>query len=177
MCMEQDTPKSAPNGQQFELTCQPACLNHSLNIEWILGRCLLANPLKRCLRPSLKNSSRHVYYGGLDVVEGTLKLNACYSDAYGLNFVDGDCYTPAGQVFLEWLLGKTHIFEQRKQCRCSIYSPPNGALGIFKLSPSPKTKKANPGDGINRYSPSKGVSKNCSRFGYKVGRRGIGMSD
>lgn len=113
MCTERDTAHWVPIGQQFELACQPACQDHSLNTEWVQGECRIANPLKKALASMpeklFERASRHVYHGGLDVVNGTLKLNARYCEAYGLNFADGDCYAPGGQKFLEWFFGKTPI--------------------------------------------------------------------
>lgn len=113
MCTEQDSPQWVPIGQQFEMACQPACQDHNMNTEWVRGRCILANPMKKVLatipEKLFERASRHVYHGGLDVVEGTLKINARYCEAYGLEFADEDCYAPGGQAFLEWLLGKTTI--------------------------------------------------------------------
>lgn len=145
MCTEQDGPQWVPLGQQFELACQPVCQEHSLNTEWVRGRCILANPMKKMLAAMpekvFERGSRHLYHGGLDVVEGTLKLNARYCEAYGLQFADGDCYVPGGQAFLEWLIGKTPIRASKTASvlRFKAYPPP---LPLYlNYAPPPKRKK------------------------------------
>lgn len=144
VCTEQDGPHWIPIGQQFELACQPACQDHSLNTEWIRGRCILANPLKKMLATMpeklFERASRHVYHGGLDVVEGTLKLNTRYCEAYGLNFANGDCYNPGGQAFLEWLLGKTPIRAAKTASVLPFTSHPP-ALPVFLNYSHPKKRK------------------------------------
>lgn len=113
LCKEQDAVRWVRMGQHFELACQPSCREHSMNVEWENGRCVVANPLKKVLASMpeklFQRASRHVFHGGLDVVRGTLQFNERYCEAYGLDFVHGDCVASGGQSFGEWLFGKTPI--------------------------------------------------------------------
>lgn len=112
-CEEQDEPRWIRMGQHFELACQKSCQEHSINTDWMNGKCVAANPLKKVLASMpeklFERASRHVFHGGLDVIDGTLKFNQRYCEAYGLDFVQGDCVVSGGQKFGEWLFGKTFI--------------------------------------------------------------------
>lgn len=113
ICEDKDAVRWVRMGQHFELACQPSCREHSMNVEWVDGRCVVANPLKKVLASMpeklFQRASRHAFHGGLDVVQGTLKFNARYCEAYGLDFVNEDCVASGGQSFGEWLFGKTPI--------------------------------------------------------------------
>lgn len=113
VCTAQDPPHWVPIGQHFELACQPACQDFTIHSEWVKGnRCILANPLKKMVASMPENlfeiqSYRHVFHGGLDVVDGELQLNQAYCEAYGLKLVQDECETEPGQSFLEFFIGLT----------------------------------------------------------------------
>lgn len=111
MCTEQDPPQWVTIGEHFEVACQYACRDHPLTTEWIQGKCKITNTLKKYMAsmpPKLfERDSRLIYHGGLNVVEGTLKANKHYCEAYGLDFMDGYCTMSGAQSFYEWLLGVT----------------------------------------------------------------------
>ena len=111
-CTEKDKPHWVQIGDHLELACQSVCRDHTtLNTDWIDNRCIVSNPLKKALASMpeklFDRASRHIYHGGLNVENGTLKLNAKYCEAYGLDFADDDCVQSGWQTFLEWLLGMT----------------------------------------------------------------------
>lgn len=113
-CEKNDPLQWVRIGDNYELACQKSCKEHSINTEWLPdGRCVIANPLKKVLASMpeklFQRASRHVFHGGLDIVDGELKINKRYCDAYGLDFVDGDCVVSGGQKFGEFLFGKTVI--------------------------------------------------------------------
>lgn len=113
-CEEKDPLQWVRIGNEYEMACQKSCEKHSINSEWSIdGRCVIANPLKKVLASMpeklFQRASRHVFHGGLDVIDGDLKLNQRYCDAYGLDFVDQDCVASGGQKFGEFLFGKTPI--------------------------------------------------------------------
>lgn len=113
-CEENDPLQWIRIGNEYELACQKSCADHSINTEWSRdGRCVIANPLKKVLASMpeklFQRASRHVFHGGLDVVDGELKINKRYCDAYGLDFVNDDCVASGGQQFGEFLFGKTVI--------------------------------------------------------------------
>lgn len=101
VCTEQDPPHWVPIGQHFELACQPACQDFAIHSEWIRGnRCILSNPMKKMVASMPENvferkSYRHVFHGGLDVVEveAWLKLGK-----------DGYEPAPGGKRFWNFLL-------------------------------------------------------------------------
>lgn len=114
LCEKDDPLQWIRIGNEYELACQKSCEEHAINTEWSRdGRCVIANPLKKILASMpeklFQRASRHVFHGGLDVVDGELKINKRYCDAYGLDYVDGDCLAPGAQIFGEFLLGKTVI--------------------------------------------------------------------
>lgn len=114
VCEKTDPLQWVRIGDDYELACQKSCQDHSINTEWSKdGRCIIANPLKKVLasipEKLFERASRHVFHGGFDVIEGDLKINKRYCDAYGLDFVDGDCVASGGQQFGEFLFGKTTI--------------------------------------------------------------------
>ena len=110
-CKKHDKPQWVSIGDDFELACQKICRDHTLNTDWIQNRCIVSNPLKKALASMpeklFEKASRYIYHGGLNVVEGRLKLNARYCEAYGLDFENDDCVQSGWQTFLEWLLGMT----------------------------------------------------------------------
>lgn len=113
-CEKDDPLQWVRIGADYELACQKSCEEHSINTEWSPdGRCVIANPLKKVLASMpeklFQRASRHVFHGGLDVVDGELKINKRYCDVYGLDFVDDDCVASGGQKFGEFLFGKTVI--------------------------------------------------------------------
>lgn len=113
-CTAQDPPQWIPIGQHHELACQPVCRDHAIYTEWTGGRCVLANPLKKMVASMPeklfeRTAYRHVFHGGLDVVEGHLRFNQTYCEAYGLTLVGDECRTAAGQSFIEFFLGVTPI--------------------------------------------------------------------
>lgn len=113
VCTEQDAPRYEQIGHRFYLACQPICHNQNnpVDAEWVRGKCLLANPLKKMLamfpEQLFERSSRHVFHGGLELVEGELTLNNTYCEAYGLDFKKDDCHLSTGQSVAEWFLGRT----------------------------------------------------------------------
>lgn len=128
-CEEQDGPRWIRTGRHFELACQASCREHSLNTEWTTeGKCVAANPLKKALASMpeklYERASRHVFHGGLDVIDGTLKFNERYCEAYGLDFVDGDCVASGGQKFGEWLFGRTVVRGIKTTSLSPLASPP-----------------------------------------------------
>lgn len=113
-CTAQDPPQWIPVGRHHELACQPVCRDHTLYTEWTTGRCILANPLKKMVASMPeklfeRKAYRHVFHGGLDVVEGHLQFNQAYCEAYGLTLVGDECQTATGQSFVEFFLGVTPI--------------------------------------------------------------------
>ena len=114
VCNENDPLQWIRLGNNYELVCQQSCKEHSIDTEWSKdGRCILANPLKKAFASMPENvfqrASRHVFHGGFDIVDGQLKINKRYCDAYGLEFKNGNCVASIGQQFGEWLLGTTTI--------------------------------------------------------------------
>lgn len=113
LCNDQDKPHFEQIGQQFYLVCQPICKNlvTPVDTEWVRGKCVLANPLKKMLamfpEQLFERNSPHVFHGGLELNEGHLKLNETYCEAYGLDFIKDDCSMTTGQSVGEWFLGKT----------------------------------------------------------------------
>ena len=113
-CDENDPLQWIRLGNRYKLACQKSCRDHSLDTEWSSdNRCILSNPLKKVFASMpeklFQRASRHVFHGGFDIIDGHLKINKRYCDAYGLDFVNGDCVPSGGQKFLEWLLGTTTI--------------------------------------------------------------------
>lgn len=113
-CTDQDPMQWVQVGQSYELACQPSCQEHTIHTEWTNNQCILANPSKKMVA-SLpeklfgRKAYRHLFHGGLDVVDGDLKLNQAYCEAYGLTFVEDDCKATTGQAILEFFLGTTPI--------------------------------------------------------------------
>lgn len=113
-CNENDPVQWVRIGGGYKLGCQPSCKDHSIDTDWSSdGRCVLSNPLKKAFASMPENifqrSSRHVFHGGFDIVDGQLKINKRYCEAYGLNYVNEDCVASGEQKFGEWLLGTTTV--------------------------------------------------------------------
>lgn len=144
LCEEDDRPRWISIGDRFELACQGACLDHSLNTDWIGGRCVVANPYKKMLAAMPENvfgkKLRHVYHRGLNVRDGTLKLNEDYCKAYGLDFADDDCVLSGPQSFGEWLFGVT-VVRAAKTAHLPKAAPRPPPLPAFAFTPRKKPKK------------------------------------
>lgn len=147
-CEENDPTQWIRIGKKFELSCQKSCQEHSIDTEWVNGQCILSNPLKKFLALMPENlfqrASRHIFHGGLDIVDGNLKLNNTYCEAYGLDFVDDDCVASGGQKFGEWLLGTTAI-RAAKVGNLAPYNPqpfpPLPNFINYKISKSNRNKR------------------------------------
>lgn len=157
MCDEHDAPRWLRMGEHFELACQPSCQEHSMNVEWVEGRCVVANPLKKVLASMpeklFERASRHAFHGGLDVVQGTLKFNKRYCEAYGLDFVNEDCVSSGGQSFGEWLFGKTPIRAAKTAHLQPFKSNPPALPNYLNYPVSKKRRKRNVFKEEGEYSP------------------------
>lgn len=125
-CKEHDSLQWVAIGEGFELACQPSCQAHSIDTDWVNGRCVVANPYKKALASMpekiFQRASRHVFHSGLNVKDGKLKFNKRYCQAYGLEFTGDDCVAPGGQLFGEWLFGRT-IIRAAKTSNLKPYVP------------------------------------------------------
>lgn len=149
LCEERDAVRWVRMGQHFELACQPSCREHSMNVEWDDGRCVVANPLKKVLASMpeklFQRASRHVFHSGLDVVRGKLQFNERYCEAYGLELVNGDCVASGGQSFGEWLFGKTPIRAAKTAHLKPLQSKPPQLpqyLNYATVPPKKRTKRS-----------------------------------
>lgn len=147
LCTEQDPAQWVPAGRNgYQLACQPSCQHHAIPTEWDGSRCVIANPYKTLVASIPKKlfehaSYRDVFHGGLDLVNGTLKLNKAYCEAYGLEFVEEDCQTAAGQSFVEWFLSATAI-RGIKTAHLKPYPvPPIPPLPAYLNYPVPPKKR------------------------------------
>lgn len=148
-CTDRDPPQWVQVGQTLELACSPICNDYDVNTEWVKGRCYLANPYKKMVASMPeklfeRRAYRHVYHGGLDVVEGTLKFNREYCDAYGLEYVNDECQTTAGQSFVEFFLGKTAVraIKTAHLKRKKLKAPPLPAYLKFPKKAKKRTKRS-----------------------------------
>lgn len=119
-CTENDPTTYITIGENFYLSCQPACheLSQFIDTEFKDGKCFQANTEKKifALFPE-KIHNVQVYqpmHKGLNLKNGDLVINKDYCTAFGLSFENDECVAPIGQEIGEFFLGST-IYKSLKK--------------------------------------------------------------
>jgi hypothetical protein len=133
-CEETDDPQWIPLGKGFTIACQPHCreTTQAIDTEW-RKRCVEVNPYKKILAmlPEHAMGRKAKQHGGLDWVNGHIRLTAEYCKEYGLDFDGYECTSTTGQQILEWFIGKT-VYRTIKKSSSSIRgTPPVNAPPYF----------------------------------------------
>lgn len=156
-CTENDPTAYITIGENFYLSCQPACheLSQFIDTEFENGKCFQANTEKKifALFPE-KIHNIEIYqpmHKGLNLKNGNLVINKDYCTAFGLSFKNDECITPTGQEIGEFFLGSTIYKSLKKASIQSSFnlvppSVPNDVKNIsswLEGSPSMKNTTSN----------------------------------
>lgn len=127
-CTEKDPTTYMSIGNDFYLSCQPACheLSPFIDTEFKDGKCWQMNTEKKifALFPE-RIHNIEIYqpmHKGLNLKNGDLVINQEYCTAFGLSFENDECIAPVGQEIAEIFLGST-IYKSLK--KASIQSTMN----------------------------------------------------
>lgn len=127
-CTEKDPTTYMSIGEDFYLSCQPACheLSPFIDTEFKDGKCWQMNTEKKifALFPEVIHNVK-VYqpmHKGLNLKNGDLVINKDYCTAFGLSFENDECLAPIGQEIAEFFLGST-VYKSLK--KASIQSTMN----------------------------------------------------
>lgn len=112
-CTEKDPTTYISIGENFYLSCQPACheLSPFIDTEFKDGKCWQMNTEKKifALFPEQIHNVE-VYqpmHKGLNLQNGDLVINKDYCTAFGLSFENDQCTAPIGQEIAEFFLGSS----------------------------------------------------------------------
>jgi hypothetical protein len=110
-CGQELDPHWIPIGLGFTLACQHACEWSNIDTDYRNSKCFLSNILKKQVAVAPEEmygmKSKHRFHTGLDLVDGQLKLNERYCEAFGLDFENGECVSTTGQKIAEVIIGST----------------------------------------------------------------------